>query len=673
MRTLKYLLLMCALPAAVVAAGAEAVAPAGVDTAAMNPKLDPCADFYQYACGNWMATHAIPADKARWGRFDELQERNEAVLLDIVQKAAVPDPGRGALEQRIGDAYTACMDEAAVDQKGTEPLRPELERIARLSDHESVMDLIARFHTMGLTAAFQFGATPDYKDSSRTIASLGQGGLSLPDREYYLKTDPKSVEIRQKFEAHVARMLQLLGEAPPAAAASAREVLELETMMARASMDRVALRDPNRRYHPMTKAELARLAGEVPWEKYFQAVGTPAFDSLNVSSPDYIRTLAHEIFGQPVAAWKSYFAYHLISGRAEELPAAFDREHFDFYERTLAGLQEQRPRSKRCVAMVDRQLGDLLGQKYAERAFGGRSKEQIAQLVDALEKALDRDIGGLPWMTDATKKAAAAKLKSITNNVGTPKKWRDYSAVRIVRDDYFGNTGRTMQAAHTRNMEKIGKPTDKSEWGMTAPTVNAFYSPTNNSINFPAGILQFPFFDAGRDRALNYGGIGAVIGHELTHGFDDSGRKFDGGGNLRDWWTPADAREFEKRAACIADQYSAYTVAGDVKLNGKLTLGENTADNGGLRVALMALLDTLDAGAAKVDGYTPEQRFFLGFAQVWCQNVRPEQARLRAMTDPHSPGQYRVNGTLRNMPEFQKAFSCQPGQPMVSENACRVW
>jgi len=535
------------------------------------------------------------------------------------------------------------------------------------------MEQIGFLHAKGVRAVFQFGATPDLKDSTRMVASIGQGGLAMPDRDYYLKTDPKSVEIRQKYEAHVARMFQLAGESKETAAAAARMVLEFETVIAKASMDRVSMRDPNKRYNPVTRAQLAEMSPEVPWDAYFDAVGAPAFQTLNVSSPDFLKKISVELRGQSLTAWKAYFSYHVLHSLAPEMASAFEQEDFAFYQKTLGGVLEPRPRVKRCIEAVDRHMGDLLGQKYIEVAFGGASKERIEEMVNALEKALEKDVNLLPWMSPDTKKAAVAKLHAITNNVGAPKKWRDYSAVTVRPDDFAGNAIRAVEVLQKRNISKIGKPTDRTEWAMTPPTVNAFYSPSNNSINFPAGILQPPFFAADRDVAVNFGGIGAVIGHELTHGFDDSGRKFDGQGNLRDWWTATDAREFEKRAACVADQYAAYTAVGDVKLNGKLTLGENVADHGGVRIALMALMDTLGGKTDKVDGFTPEQRFFLGFAQVWCQNMRPEQARLRAMTDPHSPGRYRVNGTFSNMPEFQKAFSCKAGQPMVSSNACRVW
>jgi putative endopeptidase len=453
----------------------------------------------------------------------------------------------------------------------------------------------------------------------------------------------------------------------------AQRVLDFETILAKAATDRVSLRDPNKTYHIMTRRQLAELMPDFAWDDYFKGAGAPAFDSLNVSQPDFVKQIARDLPAQPMDSWRAYFSYHLLRQNAVQLPAAFENEAFDFWNRYMTGAKEQRPRAMRCVASVDRQLGDLLGQKYIDLTFGADAKAKITQLVDALEKAMGEDIQQLPWMTDATKKAALAKLQAITNNVGVPKKWRDYGKLTIARDDYFGNSLRAAEAGYQQRIEKIGQPTDKTEWNMTTPTVNAFYSPQSNSINFPAGILQPPFFDARRDIALNYGAVGAVIGHEMTHGFDDQGRKFDGDGNLRDWWTAADGAEFEKRAACVADEYSGFTAVDDLKLNGKLTLGENTADNGGLRVALMALQETLKGKEDKVDGFTPEQRFFLGFGQIWCENTTPQSSRAQAMTDPHSPGRYRVSGTLQNMPEFQEAFSCKATQPMVSRNACRVW
>ena len=652
---------------------ADAAAPAGgVDTAAMNKSIDPCVDFYQYACGNWVAKNPLPSDRSRWGRFAELADRNEKVELDILQGAAAVRPGRSALDQKIGDLYTSCLDTATINKKGIAPINPELDRIDALTKADLVAE-IAHLHRTGVGVFFGFGSGPDAKDSNKMIAGFRQGGLSLPDREYYLKSDAKSVEIRQRYLEHMTKMFQLVGTAATEAAAKAQLVLTLETEIAKASLDRVAMRDPNKTYHIIGVPELNTLAPGFDWAAYFKATGAPAFATLNIGVPEVAQKLTAIMTAQPLDSVKAYFAWHVLRSAAVALPEAFENESFDFWQRYLAGVKQPRPRPNRCVAIVDRALGDLIGQKYIEQAFGPDAKAQIAKLVDGLETAMGKDIETLPWMTDATKKAALVKLKAITNNVGYPKKWRDYSKVTVSRDEFFGNLQKLGEVLYQQRIEKIGTPTDKTEWFMSTPTVNAFYSPQNNSINFPAGILQSPFFDPRRDMALNYGGVGGVIGHEMTHGFDDQGRKFDADGNLRDWWTASDGAEFDKRAACIASEYSGFTSVDDMKLNGRLTLGENTADNGGLRVAYMALQAAMKGREDKVDGYTPEQRLFLGFAQVWCENMSPQELRQRAMTDPHSPGRFRVNGTLQNMPEFQKAFSCKAGQPMVSENACRVW
>ena len=668
-----YLLVLFSLSATLWAADPPAASSSGLDTAAMNKSVDPCVNFYQFACGNWIANNPIPADRSRWGRFAELSERNEKVLLDLIQGAAAKKGSRSEIEQKIGDGFAACMDTAAIERNGLKPIQPELARIAAIKSNAAVLTELARLHAEGIGALFVFGARPDAKDSTKTIANVSQGGLSLPDRSYYLNADAKSVETRRRFVEHMTKMFQLAGDTADAAAAKATRVLDFETLLAKDSLDRVAMRDPNKTYNIMTRKELQALTPNFDWDAYLKLVKAPPFETLNVSQPEFLKSVAAALPGVTMDTWKAYFEFHVLRQSADELPTAFEKENFDFWQRYLTGAQEQRPRQYRCVRVVDRELGDLLGQKYISAVFGADAKAQIMQLVTALEKAMGQDIRSIDWMSPETKKAAIAKLNAITNNVGYPQKWRDYTKVTISREDFAGNSMRVAEFRAAENIAKIGKPTDKSEWTMSTPTVNAFYSPQSNSINFPAGILETPFFDPRRDLAINYGGVGAVIGHEMTHGFDDQGRKFDADGNLRDWWTPADGAEFEKRAACVANEYSGFTAVDDVKLNGRLTLGENTADNGGLRVAYMALEDTLQGKKEEMDGFTPEQRFFLGFAQVWCENTAPQEARNRAVTDPHSPGRYRVNGTVQNMPEFQKAFACKASQPMVSTNACHVW
>jgi len=647
---------------------------AGFSIAALDKSVDPCSNFYQFACGGWRAANPAPPDQPAWGRFAELAERNRTKLREVLEKASQPDPARPALDQKIGDFYASCMDEAGIERLGTKRLAPQMERIAALKTKAELAGLVGQLHTEGVGAMFQFGAGQDFKEPTQVIAQADQGGLGLPERDYYLKDDAKSAELRRKYVAHVQRMFELLGDEAGAAEANARSVMEVETALAKASLEVVKRRDPQGVYHKMTLGDLAALSPLFAWDSYLKAVDAPEIRSLNVAVPDFFKGLQQQLDSVSLATWKNYLRWRVVHAAAPFLPNAFVNEDFEFYGRALEGAKELQPRWKRCVGFADDRLGEAVGQRYVEATFPPESKQRMSKMVAALEQALRTDIEDLPWMGEATAKRAVQKLDAIANKIGYPDKWRDYSSLEIVRGDAQGNWRRAAAFELRRQLDKIGQPVDKGEWQMTPPTVNAYYEPLMNDINFPAGILQPPFFDPAMDDAVNFGGIGAVIGHELTHGFDDQGRQFAADGSLSDWWTETDAKEFEKRAGCIVDQYGSYTVVDDLKLNGKLTLGENTADNGGVRIALMALEQLLaEAPAGPRDGFTPEQRFFLGWGQIWCQNRTPEIDRLRTLTDPHSPGRFRVNGVVSNMPEFQKAFSCPAGSPMVPESACRVW
>jgi len=668
------LLKSAALLLCVSALFAQKESPLRFDASLIDKSADPCVDFYQYACGNWVKQNPIPPDQSRWGRFSELEERNREILRQILEEDAKPSPARDAISKQIGDYYFACMDEKAIDAKGLKPIQPELDRIRALADKKQLAAEIARMHVDGTGAMFEFGSGQDFKDSNEVIAQFDQGGLGLPDRDYYLKTDAKSQEIRDKYLAHVQKMFELAGEPAAQAKKDADTVMAMETALAKGSLDRVSRRDPEKIYHRMSVKELEALGPAFDWNQYFRDSGAPPFRDINVAWPDFVKALNTEIQNRPLDDWKTYLRWHTLHSAATLLPAAFLNENFNFYGKTLTGATEMRPRWKRCVDFTDRQLGEALGRKYVEKTFGAEGKERTLKMVHELEQALGEDIQNLSWMTPTTKQQALIKLHAITNKIGYPDKWRDYSSVVIKRDDAIGNSDRASEFETHRQLNKIGKPVDRNEWDMTPPTVNAYYDPQMNNINFPAGILQPPFYDNHMDDAVNYGGIGAVIGHELTHGFDDEGRQFDAKGNLHDWWTEADSNAFNEREACVADEYSSFEPLPDVHINGKLTLGENTADNGGARIGLMALMHAL-AGhmPGKIDGFTPEQRYFLSFGQIWCANERPEAVRLQVQTDPHSPPKFRVNGTVQNMPEFQKAFSCKPGQPMAKPNACHVW
>jgi len=661
----------------------------GFDPAAMDRSVPPCDDFYRFACGGWLARNPVPADRPRYGRFNELQERNQAILREILEKAARasgagPAGGSGGRaasapqldnDRKLGDFYASCMDEAAIEKKGVSVLKPSLDRIAAVKSREGLAAEVARLHAQGTPGMFVFGSQPDFKQATVNIAAVDQGGLSLPDRDYYLEDDARFTDVRKEYVPHLQKMFALLGDPPEAADRQARTVLDLETALARASLERVKRRDPVNQYHKVKREELVAMAPAFDWNGYFTASGSSGWTEVNVGWPNFFKGLDEALGARGLEDWKAYLRWQAVRDAAPLLPSAFVDENFNFFGRVLTGQKEMRARWKRCVDLTDDLLGEALGQRYVEATFGAEAKERTQRMVAALESALERDIKDLPWMTEATKQQALRKLAAIANKIGYPESWRDYTALRVVRGEALANVHRAENFEQARELAKIGKPVDPKEWRMTPPTVNAYYSRLENNINFPAGILQPPFFEKAMDDAVNFGGIGAVIGHELTHGFDDSGRKFAPNGNLADWWTEDDAREFEKRASCIADQYSEYTVAGGVKLNGRLTLGENVADNGGLRIAYMALQDTLRGQPPPPlrDGFTPAQRMFLGWGQIWCQNETEESSKLRAQVDPHSPGRYRVNGVVSNMPEFQQAFSCPKDAPMVREDACRVW
>jgi putative endopeptidase len=681
MRLIRFLFplfLVCFFAAVSVAQSAASARPApGFSIDTIDKTADPCVDFYQYACGNWIKNSEIPADQSQWVSFVELNERNKDVEHEILEKAVAGGAGRDPIDQKIGDFYSSCMDEKAVDAKGLAPVQPELDRIAAVQDKGALIDQIAHLHLVGGTSLFSFYSSSDLHNADQVIAYIDQGGLTLPDRDYYIKDDADKVEKRQLLVDYATQLFTLAGQSPQQAAHSAQTVLLIETLLAADSMDRTKRRDPKNRDHKMTRDQAVALGPDFYLNRYFAAAGAPDFTQLNVTNPDFFKQVNTVLEVEPLDALKTYVSWHVLNTAAPWLSRPFVDANFKVQQK-LTGQEQIQARWKRCVNLTDGELGEALGKKYVDVTFGPEGKQRMLKMVDALEKSLAEDIQDLSWMSAETKRQAKVKLDAIRNKIGYPDVYRDYSSVVIKPDDLISNFARANAFESKRQIAKIDKPLDRKEWGMTPPTVNAYYSPSFNEIVFPAGILQPPFFDKMMDDGVNFGGIGLVIGHELTHGFDDQGRKYDPQGNLHDWWTAQDGKEFEKRASCVADEYSDFVAVDDVKLNGKLTLGENTADNGGARIALMALEhmiadDKTGKEGRKIDGFTPEQRFFLGFARVWCEKRRPEVARLRALTDPHSPGKYRVDGVVQNMPEFQKAWGCKAGQPMVAENACHVW
>ena len=650
----------------------------GLNTAYIDKTADPCADFYQYACGNFSKLNPIPADRSRFGNFSLLADENEKALHAILDKAAANRPNRTPNEQKIGDYYASCLDTAAINREGLKPLQPEFDRIDALTSKSQLPPLLAHDQLIGVNALLNFGEQQDFKDASKQIAALDQGGIGLPEKDYYLRTGPDDEKLRQQYVEHVAKMLKLLGEPEDKAAADSKAIMDIETALAKNSQDITSQRDPNNIYHLMPLADAEQLAPAIDWTTFFKDTEIPPITEINVTYPQFYKGLNTIIESTSLDTIKIYLKWQLINSIPSiALPDDLDKEQFDFNGKILSGRQVQRDRWKRCVAATDGALGEALGQVYAAQEFPPASKAATLQMVHDIEGAMEADIETLDWMSAETKVKAKEKLHAIANKIGYPDKWRDYSSMKIERGDALGNALRAAQFENRRQLDKIGKPVDRGEFGMSPPTVNAYYSSSMNDINFPAGILQPPFFSSREDDAVNYGHIGSIIGHELTHGFDDQGRQFDGVGNLHDWWTPEDGQKFDAKADCEVKEYGDFTVDGGLHVNGKLTLGENTADNGGIRLAFMALLADAKRKSLnldqKKDGYNGEQQFFLAYAQNWCGDLRPETAKLQVQTDPHSPDHFRVNGVVRNMKEFGDAFHCKPGAAMQPQNACRVW
>lgn len=655
---------MCIASIGAIGAQQQPALKSGFDPANLDKTCQPCQDFNQFANGGWIAKNPVPAAYPAWGRFNELAERNRDKLHEILENAArKKDAPRGSNEQKIGDYYATCMDEAKIEAEGIKPLQKELARINSIKTLDDLEKQVAHLHNEGVGVMFRFSSTTDSKNSRQVIAGAEQGGIGLPERDYYFNQDEKSKTIRAAYLKYIAQLFTLAGETDAARAASyANTIFDLETKLAGASRTRVELRNPNLNYNKMTRAELDALTPNFKWAIYLQERDISNLTSTDVSQPDFFRSVNRELTATPIEAWKTYLRFHLLNSAAPNVSSKFVDANFDFYSRTLQGTKEQLPRWKRCVQAADRALGEALGAEYVKQTFTPEAKRRAKELVDNLKLALKEDLTVLPWMSDATRTEAMKKLNTFVDKIGYPDKFRDYSALDIKRDTFVENSFRANQFATRRALNKIGKPVDRTEWGMTPPTVNAYYNPSQNEIVFPAGILQPPFYGADVDDAVNYGGIGAVIGHEMTHGFDDQGAQYDEVGNLRDWFTKEDLAKFKERAACVEKQFDAYKVADDLHLNGKLVLGESIADLGGATIAYAALQKSLQGKESKIiDGYTPEQRFFIGWAQVWASNQRPEYIRFLAANDPHPLARFRVNGPLSNMPQFAEAFSCKQG------------
>ena len=647
-----------------------------LDLSALDRSANPCEDFYRFTCGGWIKQNPIPADQSRWDVYGKMTGENERYLWGLLINAAKPESQRTPAQKKIGDYFGACMDEAAIEKADAEPLKRVLDEIDAIRSLKDLAPLLGRLHLefRNISPFFGFGSTQDFEDANRVIANASASGLGLPDRDYYTKNDKKSLETRAKYALHVQQMLEMIGAKPSAARAQAKRILSIETALAKASLTKVDKRDPYKIFHKMTGAQLAALTPSFDWNAYFRTDGLSEIKELNVTEPEFFKQLERELKSRKLADWKIYLRWHMTREKAPIVSSRFVQANYEFYSAYLRGTKELKPRWKRCVQMVDRDLGEALGQVFVEKTFSPDVKSRALEITRGVERAMEAEIGTLSWMSEETKKRALEKLHGMVNKVGYPDRWRDYSALSIKGGDFFGNATRAEVFESQRQLSKIGKPVDRGEWQMTPPTVNAYYDPQMNDINFPAGVLQPPLFDFKLDDAPNYGNTGATIGHELTHGFDDEGRQFDARGNLKDWWTKADSDEFQKRAACVIDQYSKYTVVDDIKINGKLTVGEDVADLGGTLLAYLAWKSAARGQTlASIDGFTPEQRYFIGMAQWACGSERPELKRLNAITNPHSPLEYRINGVVSNLPQFSEAFACTPGQPMAPAKTCKVW